>query len=109
MFIKILGLGSRFVRFAQRAPQWKNVRKNFLAQNKKCSACGSSNDLEVHHIIPVHINPHLELDTSNLIVLCSKSCHLLIGHLMDWKSWNIDVINDCKNLSSKISDRPYKQ
>lgn len=106
---RILGINFGKIRYATRSPRWKKIRKDFLAQNKACAACGSSKDLEAHHIIPVHIDPSLELDSNNLIVLCSKSCHLLIGHLMDFRSWNSNVINDAKSLNSKIKLRPYKK
>lgn len=106
---KILGLNFGKIRYATRSPRWKKIRKDFLAKNKVCAACGSSQDLEAHHIIPVHIDPNLELDSNNLIALCSKSCHLLIGHLMDFRSWNPSIIRDAKNLTLKIKSRPYKK
>ena len=95
------------IRYAVRSPKWKQVRQQHLKTNNKCAACGKSKDLEVHHKVPVHIKPERELDPDNLITLCSNSCHLLFGHLMDFKSWNPDVINDTKNMSTKISRRPY--
>jgi 5-methylcytosine-specific restriction endonuclease McrA len=95
------------LRYAVRSPKWKSVRQQHLKENNKCAACGKTKDLEVHHKIPVHIKPELELDPDNLITLCSNSCHLLFGHLMDFKSWNPDVANDTKNMATKISRRPY--
>lgn len=63
--------------------------------------------LHVHHIVPFHVDPSKELDPTNLITLCGKYCHYTIGHLMDYKSWNPNVIEDCKIYSEKIKTRPY--
>lgn len=91
-----------------RSPKWSNVRKEHIQNQPFCQACLRKKDLEVHHIIPYHIDQNQELNPDNLITLCS-SCHLLFGHLMDYKSWNENVVNDCKNFSSKIQSRPYHE
>lgn len=91
-----------------RSPKWSSVRKEHLIHEPICQACGRKKDLEVHHIIPYHIKPEEELNPSNLITLCSN-CHLLFGHLMDYKSWNENVVEDCNNFSSKIKNRPYNE
>lgn len=103
----ILSFRGRFLRYATRSPKWRTVRKEFLKNNTKCAACGSTKDLEVHHIVPVHIDSSKELDMDNLITLCAESCHILFGHLMDFKSHNPSVIDDCIIISNKISNRPY--
>jgi predicted restriction endonuclease len=90
-----------------RSKEWSRVRKDFLSKNSFCSACGSIQKLEVHHIEPFHVNPSKELDENNLITLC-KNCHLVFGHLMDYKSWNINVIEDSKVYLDKVKNRPYK-
>lgn len=94
-------------RFAVRSPKWSKVRKEHLKNNPRCRGCNSQSDLEVHHIEPVHINPEKELDPSNLITLCGRHCHITIGHLMDYKSWNINVVNDAAVYLNKIRNRPY--
>lgn len=99
---------SKFQYF-DRSWKWKEVRKNHLKQQPVCQACGKIEDLEVHHIEPVHINPNRELDPSNLITLCSKNCHFIFGHLMDYKSWNPDVIQDSNNYFHKLKNRPYNE
>lgn len=91
-----------------RSPKWSSVRKEHLINEPMCRACGRKKDLEVHHIMPYHIKPEDELNPSNLITLCSN-CHLLFGHLMDYKSWNENVVEDCNNFSSKIKNRPYNE
>lgn len=92
---------------ANRSKEWSKVRKQHLENYPECQCCGRKDDLDVHHIVPVHVNPSLELNDSNLITLCSKYCHFSIGHLMDWKSWNEDVVLDAAKLNKKIKNRPY--
>jgi 5-methylcytosine-specific restriction protein A len=90
-----------------RSPKWSTARKEHLKYQPECQACGRSKDVEVHHIEPFHINPSRELDPTNLITLCAKTCHLTFGHLMDYKSWNKDVVSDCANYKQKLQQRPY--
>jgi hypothetical protein len=99
----------RKLSFYSRSWKWKDVRKEHLKIQPFCQACGRKDDLEVHHIVPFSINPEKELDANNLITLCSKSCHLTFGHLMDYKSWNKDVVSDCADYLSKIKKRPYHE
>lgn len=97
----------KFLRCAYRSPKWTSVRKEHLNSQPTCAACGKDKKLEVHHIEPVHINPDRELDPSNLVTLCADPCHLLFGHLTDWKSWNKDVINDSKVYLNKVKNKPH--
>jgi len=94
------------VRYATRSYKWTEVRKNHLKDNPTCIACGRDKKLEVHHKIPVHLNPELELDPANLVTLCADPCHLLFGHLMNFKSYNKLVIEDCSVYLSKVKNRP---
>jgi len=91
-----------------RSPQWSSVRNEHIKNQPICQACLRKKDLEVHHIIPYHIDPNQELNPQNLITLCSD-CHLLFGHLMDYKSWNENVVKDCETFSSKVKSRPYNE
>lgn len=102
----MLWFSNKKVRYAIRSPKWSSIRKQHLQEHPKCAACGRDKKLEVHHIEPVHKNPNRELDPSNLITLCDFPCHLLFGHLMDYKSWNVDVINDSLVFLKKIKNKP---
>lgn len=93
---------------SNRSPLWRSVRSNHIKQHPTCEACGSKKSLEVHHIEPFHLNPDKELDPSNLITLC-KTCHLVFGHLMDYKSWNIEVKSDAQVQLNKVMRRPYHE
>lgn len=98
----------KYLRFAYRSPKWSSVRKQHIETYSSCAACGRNKKLEVHHIEPVHINPERELDPTNLITLCDDPCHLVFGHLMNYKSWNKYVINDCFVYLNRIKNKPYK-
>jgi len=96
----------------QRSGKWPAVRKAFLSlpDNSKCAVCGGTKKLEAHHIKPFHLNKALELDPTNLIALCEgnsvMNCHLLFGHLGNFKSFNKSVKKDAPAWDDKIKDRP---
>lgn len=92
-----------------RSSLWPALRKAWLRDHPTCAACGSAEDVEVHHKVPVHVNRSLELKAENLITLCESSkhlptgkdkyehtCHLRIGHLGNWFNWNKNVELDSK-------------
>lgn len=93
-----------------RSPEWKKVRDDFLEKNPKCAACGGDKKLQVHHKIPFHINPTLELVDENLMTLCmdTNECHLEIGHGDSWKCYNPKVEEDAgRFLSSDTHHRKF--
>lgn len=98
-----------FNRYFGRSSSWNKVRQEHLKNQPYCQACGKKNDLQVHHIEPYHKNPDRELDPDNLITLCGKNCHLVFGHLLDYKSWNENVKEDCEIYLNKIQNRPYNE
>ncbi len=55
-----------------------------------------------------HLHPNLELDPRNLITLCElpgRDHHLLIGHLDEWESYNVNVRDDAKRYYGKSADQ----
>lgn len=90
-----------------RSSKWKTVRKDHLSKHSECAACGRKDNLEVHHIEPYHVNPDRELDPTNLITLCDDYCHFVFGHLMDYRSWNANVVEDCQAYKQKRELRPF--
>lgn len=95
-----------------RSSEWPKVRDQWLKDNPTCAACGGKEKLEVHHKYPFAWpnGAALELDPNNFITLCEKpghDCHLMVGHLGDWKSRNSQVCEDSANLLKKIQCRPY--
>lgn len=85
-----------------RSGKWPTVRKNYLAIHPRCEACGSTDNLAVHHIKPFHTHPELELDFTNLITLCYTH-HFELGHHKNWKTVNPYVKEDAK----RIKDHTY--
>ena len=58
------------VRFS---PEFLSVRYEAIKRsNRKCELCGSRDRLEVDHIKPISLYPKLQLELSNLQVLCHK-------------------------------------
>ena len=55
---------------------WKfhSVAHELLKQQKQCSICGSTEDLEVHHIVQSKFYDNNYSNESNIIVLC-RDCH----------------------------------
>lgn len=56
---------------------WRNnwqekYRQAALDRGEGCSECGTVENLHVHHIIPVHVDPSLTYDPSNVQLLCPE-------------------------------------
>lgn len=95
---------------AHRSPKWESVRKAHLERFPNCAVCGNTAHIEVHHIEPFHLRPELELDPSNLITLCESkkngvNCHLLFGHLGNFKSLNPTVMSDTAIWNHRLLSR----
>lgn len=103
-----------------RSSEWPAVRNAYLRDHPECAACGrTGKGLQVHHVLPVNafgsedddgdgiIN---ELDPDNCIGLCvdgpgKMSCHFVIGHAADWRSYNPNVREDAKRFREMIRNR----
>ena len=88
-----------------RSPEWPAVAHEHLSHEPACVVCGHTGvGLNVHHIRPFHLFPELELDPNNLITLCQvkgRDHHLLIGHLDNWSSYNLNVRPDSKRYANE--------
>jgi hypothetical protein len=77
-----------------------------LGAYPSCAVCGSTKSLEVHHIVPFHVDPGLELREHNLITLCDGlwglNCHFVFGHLRNWRRANESVIEDSSHWNGKL-------
>lgn len=95
------------IKSRHRSSQWNQVRDDYLSKNSSCKACGGKESLQVHHIVPFHIDRSKELDPSNLICLCmgQHDCHLLIGHGGSFLCYNPNVTKDAKNFLAKSEDQ----
>jgi 5-methylcytosine-specific restriction endonuclease McrA len=90
----------------ERSSKWPALRKHFLEAHPYCAYCGARENLQVHHIRPFHLDPTLELDPTNLIVLCETpgiDHHLHIGHLGNFRSeGNPNVKEDCAKHEAEM-------
>ena len=89
-----------------RSPEWPRVERAHLRMEPNCACCnpGARMAVQVHHIFPFHYcvalgRPDLELDDRNVVTLCederdrpADDHHLLVGHLGDFQSSNLDVV-----------------
>jgi len=71
------------------------AKRDYVQIHPECAICGCQKNLEVHHVIPVHIDLSLSTVFENFITLCDASnngCHRWIGHFGNFKNlWNLDV------------------
>lgn len=87
-----------------RSPDWDKIRDAHLRLHSVCDACGGSEELQVHHIVPYHIQVSLELEASNLITLCMGrlNCHLHVGHGGSFRFYNPNVLKDAALVSASF-------
>lgn len=94
----------------RRSSRWPMVRSAWLALNPTCAVCGGKSKLEVHHKEPFHLRPELELAFSNLMTLCESrrfiNCHLMVGHLGNYRSFNPDAVSHAALLNHALVSRP---
>ena len=75
---------------------WQRCKREFYkVVPKECACCGNKKKIHVHHIKPRHLFPLLALVLNNLIALC-KGCHLRIGHLGSYFTYNDAVVIVCQ-------------
>jgi hypothetical protein len=92
----------------RRSSRWPAVRKAHILAHPTCEVCGGTTVLAAHHIEPFHLRPSLELEPSNLMTLCERkgygiNCHLLVGHLGNYKRINRDSVIDAAVWKSKLT------
>ena len=83
----------------KRSSQWGAVRDAYKKENPECAVCGNKKKVEIHHKVPFNLAPDLELNPENFVSLCENkkygiNCHLLIGHLGNYKRFNDDIEED---------------
>jgi 5-methylcytosine-specific restriction endonuclease McrA len=92
---------------AKRARGWRSMRKEHLECEPACVVCGGTKKIEVHHIVPFHLAPLMELHPANLMTLCERkkygiNCHLLMGHLGNYRKINQSVETDVIWMAAKL-------
>lgn len=93
-----------------RSPMWAKVRAEHLRTHPECAACGQTDSLQVHHIVPFSFDASKELDPKNLITLCvdgvgHTDCHLMFGHGGNFKCQNPKVVEDAKRFREMMKNR----
>ena len=92
---------------AKRSSKWGRVKREHLRKFPECAVCKSKKKVQVHHVIPFHVAPDLELDPTNLVTLCENAkygivCHLLVGHLGNYRRTNLSVEADAAYWRQRI-------
>ena len=85
-----------------RSGSWARVRRDHLEREPCCIACGRCKDLEVHHVVSYHDDPTRECDPTNLVTVCADPCHLVFGHLLNFKKTNPHVREDAARYRQRM-------
>ncbi len=86
----------------RRAGEWAKLRARFVKENPVCVVSGLRTNVEVHHVVPFHEDPGLELVWENLRTV-SRPYHFLVGHLCSWADANPDFDADAAAWREKIA------
>jgi hypothetical protein len=75
--------------------QVTKAKNTYRKANPCCAVCGRSKPffgraVDVHHMVPVHVDPSRACDQNNFISMC-RIHHYLIGHLQDWKNYCLNI------------------
>ena len=92
----------------RRSDKWPALRRKWLDTHPTCAGCGTTDQLQVHHIVPFHEDKSRELDESNLITLCEKpghDCHFHFGHFLDWYRANPNVVADAATFLADVEQK----
>jgi 5-methylcytosine-specific restriction endonuclease McrA len=54
---------------ARRHRLWRKIRREHLSRDPRCAVCGGTRKIRVHHIVPFHLAPAMELEPENLMTL----------------------------------------
>lgn len=85
------------------------VRKSLLEfrswpANQFCAWCGRTKRLEVHHVIPVSVDPDQAGNKGNMLMLCRKpACHQVIGHNGDFRGRYVENAREiCRGSGHQV-------
>lgn len=73
----------------------------------RCSWCGKTKSIHIHHIYPVSRFPDMADDTGNMICLCAK-CHHRVGHGGNWK-WFVRNVDDMCRIRQLFHHKPLEK
>lgn len=92
-------------RGARRSSHWPAVRAAHLRREPRCMVCGGTEHVQVHHVVPFHVDPDLELAPDNLLTLCEakdRLCHYTFGHGYSWLQHNPNVRADVAAWAQRV-------
>jgi len=91
--------------------QWQltKAKRAYKKKNPVCAVCGYKKDLEIHHIVPVHVDASKALDYDNFITLCdwrNHGCHYVWGHFRNFRTrWNPDIVEFAESVNKFLTER----
>jgi hypothetical protein len=89
------------------SPGVKSAMRKYRREHPRCEWDNCSAYCDVHHIIPVHVAPHLAADVNNMITLGARRCHLAVGHAGDWqRRWVPNVRTLCGTADIAKATKP---
>lgn len=71
----------------------QKAKRDHRKQHPECAVCEITGALlvrranDVHHLVPVHVDPERATDPTNLATLC-RTHHFWIGHMGNWSDYN---------------------
>lgn len=88
-----------------RNPGWESFRREIIKGQPACEASGVAWELEVHHLLPVHLRPDLEMVRDNCMVL-TRTLHFWLGHYGNWASYNPRARKEAATFLKRVLHRP---
>lgn len=86
-FIKHVVRNKAFtIKKARRLYATRKAMKAYAEAHPRCAWCGRDKDVDVHHRVPISVNPDLAGNPDNMISLCADRCHLYVGHNGDYRN-----------------------
>ena len=96
---------------APRSPEWPEFREAFLKEHPTCEACGTNQELQVHHVLPFRDRPDLEMVEENCMTLCmyrAREDHWQLGHLgLNWSINNPHVREDAARMLQRRQEAQH--
>ena len=86
--------------------QWQmtKAKRAYKKTHPFCAVCGTTKDIEIHHIVPVHVDSSKACDPENFISLCdwrNHGCHYIWGHFRNFRSkWNPDIVEFAEGVET---------
>ena len=86
---------------------YKRAMAGYLAAHPVCQFCRKpGGKVEVHHVIPVSVDPTRAADMTNMVTLHRKpDCHMVVGHLGNFRDYNRNVVHVC----TVMADEPIRR